>query len=477
MPLVIGRRFVRFFDNEIDDTLYHIMDDKAQYLRQQAETKTVIRFDEEPLMRIDLLIKTFLLFILVVYQSSVLAVENWPGFRGPTKQGHVEGADLPLHWSESKNVAWKVAIDGKAWSTPAIWGDRIFLTNAPEEGTHLSVVCIDTKTGKTIYDKQLHSVTEPQFCHAFNSYASPSPVLEEGRLYVTFGSPYTACLEPTSGDVLWQRTDFVCNHFRGPGSSPLIHNDKLILHFDGSDAQYVVAMNKATGDTIWNTKRSVDFQDIDASTGQPERDGDWRKAYSTPIIADVDGIPILISLGSKALYGYHADTGSEIWRFEFTESHSGACRPIVNDGVVYAAIGSAAELWAIRPNGNGIVTDTHVDWRFDRAVPRRASPLLVDGLIFMVSDDGVAACVEAATGKQAWRRRLGGNFSASPIHSRGRIYFFDQDGKCTILKASREYEVLAENQLENGFMASPAVTGNALILRTRTDLYRIENKQ
>lgn len=415
--------------------------------------------------------------LVTLHGGAADAGESWPGFRGPTAQGLVEDADLPLNWSETENVVWKTPIEGKAWSSPVIWDDRIFVTNATEDGTKLSVVCLDTNSGEVIYDKLLHTVAEPQFCHPFNSYASPSPVIEEGRLYVSFGSPYNACLDPATGDILWERTDFVCNHFRGAGSSPLIHNDLLFLNFDGSDFQYVVALDKQTGETVWRTDRTVDFDDINPDTGKPDRDGDWRKAFSTPIIAQVDGRDMLISLGSMALYAYEPLTGKELWRVEFIGSHSGSCRPVFEHGLIYAPNGADAELWVIRPDGSGVLSESNVVWKQDRAVPRRPSVLLLDDLVFMVDDSGVAACVDAHTGEEYWRKRLGGNFSASPIHSDGRIYFLDEDGKATVVKADREYEVLATSELADGFMASPAVSGDALFLRTRSHLYRIEDQR
>ena len=417
-------------------------------------------------------------FFLVLVLGSAAAgfgSDNWSNYRGPSDQGRADNAKLPLDWSEDKNVSWKIGLEGKAWSSPVIWGDHIFLTNAPPEGSRLLVVCLDKDSGKVIYNKRLHVVPLPQYCHPFNSYASPSPVVEQGRVYVSFGSPYNACLDSDSGKVIWQRTDFVCNHFRGAGSSPLLYKDRLFLNFDGSDHQYVVALDKNTGKTLWRTDRTIDFDDINPDTGKPDREGDWRKAFSTPVIVEVDGRPILVSLGSMALYGYDPESGKELWRVEFVGSHSGACRPVIQRGLIYAPIGSAAELWAIRPNEKGIVTNSHVVWKQKRAVSRRPSVLVVDDLIFMVSDSGIATCLDARTGKPLWTERLGGNFSASPIFANQRIYFFDQDGKTTVVKASRKFKILAVNQLDEGFMASPAVSGDALFLRTRTDIYRIED--
>jgi outer membrane protein assembly factor BamB len=338
------------------------------------------------------------------------------------------------------------------------------------------VHCVDKNSGKMLYSKRLHSVALPQYCHPFNSYASCSPVAEEGRLYVSFGSPYNACLDMDNFDVIWERTDFVCNHFRGPGSSPTIYQDSLILHFDGSDEQYIVAVDKNTGDTIWRTDRTVDYQDIDPTTGKIQREGDWRKAFSTPLVIESDGQTSVVSLGSMAAYGYNPTDGKELWRAEFIESHSGACRPLFENGLIYMPTGAGVELWALRPNGKGVLGEDSVAWKHKRvAVPRRSSMVFVDDSLYMVDDDGVAACLDGETGKVIWKKRLGSNFSSSLLYADGRIYFFDQEGKATIINASRKYEVLAENQLDEGFMASPAVSGDSLFVRTRTHLYRIDN--
>jgi outer membrane protein assembly factor BamB len=425
--------------------------------------------------------KLFLPFITAAVCSCAVvhaagSGENWTSYRGPTDQGYCGAADLPVRWSEGENVVWKTPLPGKAWSSPVIWGDRIWLTTAAEDGTQLSAICVAKDSGKILHKKTLRVVPAPQYCHPFNSYASPSPVIEEGRVYVSFGAPYTGCLDSATGEVLWRRTDFVCNHFRGAGSSPLIYRNLLILHFDGSDRQYVVAMDKQTGKTVWMTSRSVNFHDREAGTDQLTREGDFRKAFSTPVIADVEGQPLLVSLGSMALYGYDPLTGAERWRVEAVGSHSGACRPVLGHGLVFSPMGSGLELWAVRPDGHGVVTDTHVAWKHKRGVPRRPSVLLVDDLLFMVDDGGIATCLEAQTGKEVWKQRLGGNYSASPIYCVGKVYFFDQDGKATIIKASREYQVVAVNRLEDGFMASPAVSGRALFLRTKSALYRIEDR-
>ncbi|MCA9230383.1 MAG: PQQ-like beta-propeller repeat protein [Planctomycetales bacterium] len=427
-------------------------------------------------IRETVMLKAATLQVAVMFSGSLMATENWPNYRGPTEAGHVASSQLPLHWSEAENVVWKTEIKGKAWSSPVIWGERVFLTNAPEDGSRLSVVCLDKESGKVLYDKVLHSVALPQYCHPFNSYASPSPVVEEGRLYVSFGSPYNGCLDSETGEVIWERTDLVCNHFRGPGSSPFLYKDFLIIHFDGSDEQYVAAFKKETGETVWRTDRTVDYEDVDPETGRIEREGDWRKAFSTPIIAEVEGRDVLISLGSMAIYGYDPTNGEELWRVEFPRGHSGACRPVFAHGLVYTLTGAGQELWAIRPDGRGVVTDSHVVWKHERtAVPRRPSIVVVDDAIYMIDDAGVAGCLDAHTGKLIWKGRVGGEYSSSLLHAGDRIYCFNQEGKAAVMKTGRKFELLAESQLDEGFMASPAVSGNALYLRTRTHLYRIED--
>lgn len=401
---------------------------------------------------------------------------NWPQFRGTTGQSVSDATGLPWKWSEKQNVAWKTAIHGKAWSSPVVWDDQVWLTTATEDGKHLSVLCVDKNSGKILRDLKLFDVSTPQYAHPFNSYASPTPAIEEGRIYVSFGSPGIACLDTTTAKVLWERRDFVCNHWRGAGSSPLIFKDLVILPFDGADYQYIAGMDKNSGRTVWKTDRSIDFQDLDPATGKPQADGDWRKAFSTPRLASFGGAqPILLSMGSKALYAYEPNTGVELWRIEYRAAHSGSATPVVGNDLIYFQTGHGKpELWAVKPGGKGVVPDTDVVWKVKRNVPTRSSVLLHDGLIYMVDDGGIGSCVDAKTGDDVWRKRIGGNYSAAPLYADGRIYFFSEEGKTTVIEPGRDMKVLAENPLDAGFMASPAVDGHALILRTKTHLYRIE---
>jgi outer membrane protein assembly factor BamB len=312
-------------------------------------------------------------------------------------------------------------------------------------------------------------------------------VIEEGRIYVTFGSPGTACLDTATGQVLWERRDFVCNHYRGAGSSPILFGDLLILQFDGTDQQFILALDKSTGRTIWRKERSIDFKDL-GPDGRPEAEGDWRKAFSTPHLAVFGGHPMLISQGAKAAYGYEPISGQELWRVEERTSHSASSRAVAGHGLVFLASGwSKGQVLAIRPGRNAEVIDANateepksgsqlrVVWKSKRAVPRKPSLLLVDDLLFGIEDDGgIVSCLEAKTGAEVWRERIGGKYSASPLHAEGRIYFCSAEGKTTVIATTRHFSKLAENQLGDGFMASPAVAGRALFLRSQTHLYRVE---
>jgi outer membrane protein assembly factor BamB len=393
--------------------------------------------------------------------------DNWPQFRGPDGNGHSQARGLPLKWSETENVVWKTAIHDRGWSSPVIYGSQIWLTTATPDGRQLFALAIDRDTGRVLKDLKLFDVEKPQYAHPFNTYASPTPAIESGRVYITFGSAGTACLDTKTFRVIWERRDIECNHFRGAGSSPIIFRDLLLMHFDGSDHQFVIALDKRTGKTVWRTNRSIDFQDI-GPNGKPQADGDYRKGFATPHVATIDGKPVLISLGSKAAYGYDPVTGRELWRVEERGQHSASTRPVVGHGLIFYPTGlSAGQLFALRP-------DSSVAWKLQRGVPNKPSILLIDDLIYMIHDAGVASAVDAKTGGVVWQKRIGGEYSASPVFADGRIWFFSEEGKTTVMKPGRTGEVVAESQLGDGFLASPAISGRAFYLRSRTNLYRIE---
>ncbi|HEV2946795.1 MAG TPA: PQQ-binding-like beta-propeller repeat protein [Gemmataceae bacterium] len=416
-------------------------------------------------------IATLAIIIVCAFSlTQASAGDNWPEFRGPSGDGHSDAVGLPTRWSENENIKWKVAIHDKGWSSPVIWGNQIWLTTATTDGHKLFVMCVDRETGKILHDIKLFDVEKPGYCIPTNSYASPTPVVEAGRVYVHFGIYGTACLDTNTGQTLWSRRDLPCDHFRAPGSSPILYGDSLFVNFDGFDVQYVVALDKATGKTRWKSDRNIDYG---------TDNGDLKKAFCTPKVIQVNGQAQLISPSAVATIAYDPANGHELWKV-YHGGMNAAARPLFADGRVFLTTGDRGSpgewhrLLAINPDAHGDVTKSHVLWTHDKGVPARSSFLLVDDLLFMVSDNGVVSCLEAKSGKEVWQQRVGGTYYASPIYAEGHLYFFDDGGDSHVLEAGREPKVLAHNHLDAGCMASPAVAGKALFLRTKTHLYRIE---
>lgn len=404
------------------------------------------------------------------------ASENWPQFRGQRGDGESPSKSTPIKWSETENVSWKTEIHGRAWSSPVIWDNQVWMTTATEDGKQLFGICIDKDSGKKIYDKKLFDVEAPQFAHKFNSYASPSPVIEEGRVYLTFGSPGTACIDTKTFRTLWTRRDLECDHFRGAGSSPIIFKNLIIMHYDGADHQYVVALDKESGKTVWKTDRSFKWNDIEPD-GSVKGEGDLRKAFATPHVIWQDKKPVVVSIAAKATYGYNARTGKELWRIEELFNHSGSTRPVVDKERIYITTGfPRGQLWALPRAMSGTMRTEDTIWSEKRGVPKKPSMILVDGNLYMVDDGGIGTCRDAKTGEEIWKERIGGNFSASPVYAGGKIYFCNEAGETTVVAASREFTVLGKNSLDDGFMSSPAISDNALYLRTKSHFYRIDNK-
>ena len=401
---------------------------------------------------------------------------DWPEFRGPTGDGHAgaQAAGLALTWDETNNVRWKTEIPHRGWSTPVLLGTQAWLTTATQDGHEFFAVCVDTESGRILHNERLfHCDTPEPLGNAVNCYAAPSPAIEPGRVYIHFGVYGTACLDTATRKVLWQRTDLPCRHFRGPASSVILFENLVILTMDGADVQYLVALDKQTGKTVWKTDRSVVFNDAEGFQGFA-KEGDLRKAHSTPLIVEVDGRPQMFSPGAKATYAYDPRTGRELWMARYL-AWSAAPRPLVGKGLALILTGlGGTELLGIRLGGRGDVTDTHIAWRVPKAA-KTASPVLADGLLYMVNDDGALSCIDIADGSLVWKERLAGNYAASPILADGRLYLPNQQGKTFVVKPGRTFEGLATNVLDTGCMASPAVSGKALFLRTKTHLHRIES--
>lgn len=426
----------------------------------------------------------------LVLISTAAAQETWPQFRGPAADGHADAANIPLTWSEDQNMVWKTAIPGRGHSSPVVVGHQIWLTTAidvpltPEEqkkrlaavknpnglaiadNVSLVALCVDTQSGKIVQQIELFSIPSPEPIHALNSYASPTPIIADGKVYFHFGTYGTAAVDAASGQILWKNDSLKTDHQNGPGSSPALWKDLLLLHFDGIDTQYVVALDKSSGALKWRTDRA----------GKLEERVDMKKAYCTPTVFH-DGQKVqMISPGATWVYSYDPATGDELWRANYGKTgFSTVPRPIIGHGMTYICTSyMESRLLAIRYDGRGDVTKSHIAWTYEKQVPKKPSLLLVGDEIYFVSDSGVVACLDAKTGQEHYRERLGGQYSASPLYANGRIYYFSQEGKTTVIKPGTKYEVLATHEMGDGYMASPAVIGRTVYLRSFSHLYRIE---
>ena len=427
-------------------------------------------------------------FVGCLHSIHSIAGESWPDFRGPAGDGHSGSKGTPLHWGEGKNVTWKTKIPLLGLSSPIVMGGQVWLTTADVPGHDYYVLCVDATTGKIITNKKLFHVEKPQSMgngSRDNSYATPSAVAESGRVYVHYGNVGTACLDAKTKKVIWKRDDLPCWHYRGASSSPVLFENLLILTFDGADLQYSVALDKRTGKTVWKTDRTAKWNDEHIEK-QMVKDGDWRKAHGTPLIVSIKGKPVMCSVGAKAAYAYNPRNGKELWRVDHM-AYSSSPRPVFHDGhfIIVNGFSRGAEMMSIKAGGRGVVTDSHVAWKLAKTFPKYSSPVIVDGLIYFAMDDSFLLCLDAKTGETVWKERVGGKFRACPIYADGRIYFFSLEGVTTVIKPGREFKMLATNKLAEdaprddprrgpGFMASPAVVGKAMFLRTRHHLYRIE---
>ncbi|MBO0725600.1 MAG: PQQ-binding-like beta-propeller repeat protein [Blastocatellia bacterium] len=382
---------------------------------------------------------------------------DWPEFRGPTGQGHSDERGLPLTWSETKNVRWKTAIPGRGWSSPAIQGDRIWLTTATEEGKSLRAISIDRNTGAIMKDVEIFRLKSLGHLNSKNSLASPTPVLEGDRVYLHFGAFGTACLTQ-SGEIVWKTRLDYDNGQHGPGGSPVIYDDLLIVSCDGQDVQYVVALDRLTGKIRWKKFR------------------EGYQAYTTPLVVRLAAGDQVISPGAFRAVSYEPRTGKELWQVRYGDGFSNVPRPVYGDGLVFICTGfQQPSLLAVRLDGRGDVTKSHIAWTLKRGVPLTPSPLLVGDELYMVSDNGIASCINAKTGAPYWQVRLGGNHSASPIYADGRIYFLSEEGESVVIAPGKEFKELARNQLDGPTLASMAVSGGSIFVRSQTHLYRLNN--
>lgn len=387
--------------------------------------------------------------------------EDWPAFRGPTGQGHSTEQGLPVEWSESRNVVWKTPVPGAGWSSPVVGGGRVWVTTADgERGRSLRALAFDVETGRELLNVEVFRAGNDNPINPKNNRASPTPIVDGDRLYVHFGAEGTAALT-TSGEIVWKaRFPYESQH--GAGGSPVLHGDLLIFSCDGSDAAFVVALDKRTGKVRWKRDRS-----------QPAD-----QAYSTPLVIRVGERDEVVSVGAYRATAYEPESGKEIWRVGYVNGFSNVPRPIYGHGLVYIATGfNQPSLIAVRPDGSGDVTRTHIAWKLQRAAPLTPSPLLVGDELYVVNDAGIASCLDARTGHIYWQQRLGGAYSASPVFADGRIYFLAEEGVATVVAPGREFRKLATSTLDGATLASMAVSARSFFIRTDTHLYRLATRQ
>jgi outer membrane protein assembly factor BamB len=396
--------------------------------------------------------------VVVCLAATVLIADDWPQFRGPGGQGHSAETGLPFEWSETKNIRWKIPVAGRGWSSPAVARGRVWLTTAMPIGkdTSLRLLAFDTESGKTAVDVEVFNVRGARQLNPKNSQASPTPIVDRDRVYVHFGPEGTAAVSPT-GTILW-KTKLYYEPQHGNGGSPALAGDLLILNCDGFDQAYVAALDTRNGKTRWRADRS-----------EPHS-----QAYSTPLVIRAGERDQVVSVGAFNVVSYDPQNGKELWRVGYPDGFSNVPRPVFGGGLVFITTGfNQPSLLAIRPDGKGDVTRSHVAWKLSRGVPLTPSPLLVGDDLYMVSDNGIASMVDARTGAVKWQDRLNGTFSASPVFADGRIYFLDEDGRTVVMKPGAPPSLIAQNPLQGPALASMAVSGGSFYLRTGSHLYRI----
>jgi outer membrane protein assembly factor BamB len=421
--------------------------------------------------------------------GDIFAGDTFPEWRGVNGQGHADASNLPVSWSENKNIGWKTKVRGLGWSTPVIAKGQVWVTSGIPtpaskeefekrrkastnkmplniaESVSLRAICVDLKSGKVVKDIEVINKKKPQQIHVDNSYATPTPVYENGRLYCHYGACGMGCVDTKTSKVIWTNQDLHVEHENGPGSSPILWKGLLILHCDGIDQQYIVALNKETGKEVWKTKR----------TGKLNSNVQLQKSYATSLIVDVNGKDQVVSPSADWIYGYDPTTGKELWKLSYGSlGFSNAARPIAGGGLIYTCTGyMQSQMLAIKINGDEGSQKPEVVWSHRKQVPNVACPIMIGNEIYFASDKGIATCLNAKTGEVHWTERIGKRFWASPLYADGKIFFFDSDGATTIIEPGKEFKKVSVNRLEGTLFATVAAVDGTLILRTDKALYCI----
>jgi len=414
----------------------------------------------------------FALLLLTNSPDGVSAKDNWPQWRGPTGDSVTLSKNLPMKWSKTENVVWKASLPGWGTSTPAIWGDAIFLTT--QEQDRLLLVRLDRANGKISWQREVGTGTARykgplgfgRF-HDEHNLATPSPVTDGKHVWVHFGNGDLACYD-FAGKQIWSlnltKKFGPYSIWWGHGNSPVLFENLLIsvcMQDPKGGQSYVVAHDKLTGDEKWLVKRD---------TGAASEPAD---SYTTPIFYRHDGRTEMIVLGGNVLDAYDPATGKRLWHCNAFKGNRVIPGPTLVGDTVYSVQGMKGPLFAIRAGGTGDVTAGNVRWKYTGATPDASSPVAANGLVFMATLTGAVICLDADTGRELWKERLGETFRATPLVAGDNIYFISKEGKTTVVKAAREFKVVAEAELGEDIIASPAVAGDNLYIRTKEHLYRI----
>lgn len=397
--------------------------------------------------------------------SAPAPTTDWPEFRGPTGQGLSAAVGLPLEWSAEKNIVWQQPVPGAGWSSPVVSRGQIFLTTATIAGGELSaglhVFCFDAATGHVAWHTEVFATAglPPQPLHQLNTPACPTPIVEGERLYVYFGHHGAACLD-LSGKIVWRNNRLRFDPVPGNGGSPILAAGRLIYVAECATAPFVMALDQHTGKTLWKVPRAL-----------PSK---MKFSFGTPLAIEVAGRTQLVIPGNHSVAALDPADGRELWRVRFRGDSALAPRPVFAHGLVFVSAGYLrSDLLAIRPDGHGDVTDTHVAWRAAKGAPLAPALLALGDELYAVNNAGLATCWDARTGLVHWQEKIGGPHSAAPLAAEGRLYFLAEDGTTTVLRAGRTFAVLATNRLGEPAFASPAAIDGALILRTTKNLYRV----
>jgi outer membrane protein assembly factor BamB len=412
---------------------------------------------------------TVILLVLCPGAPRSLPAEDWPQFRGPTGQGISTETGLPTEWSADTGIAWSTPIPGQGWSSPIVHGDRVFVTTATEEGSSLRLISLDRATGKIHWNVEVVKQGLESRLQQGNSYATPTPVTDGRHTYVVAFDGSLAAVA-NDGSVAWTNRDFPYYSQHGIAVSPRVYGDLLVVPFDASsqgedkkvgfqkpwEKSFILALDKRKGEVRWKASRGLS-----------------RIGHVTPNLAREGDRDVLVSGAGDVVQGFDLASGERLWTAR-SQGEGVVPSVVVGDGMVYTASGfEEPTIRAVRTGGRGDVTATHIAWEQTRAVPMMPSFLYVAPHVFTINESGLAMCLDAQTGEVLGRRRVGGNHSASPILAEGRIYFLSEEGETTVVEASPTMPLVARNTLPDLCKASLAVSGGRIFLRTETTLYCI----